>query len=64
MSDVSAQDLAFMRHALDLATCAENDGEVPVGALVVLNGEIIGEMTGAAPRAAIEEAILRRLDVQ
>lgn len=43
MSDVSAQDLTFMQHALDLATCAENEGEVPVGALVVLNGEIIGE---------------------
>jgi len=43
MSNVSAQDLACMQHALDLATCAENEGEVPVGALVVLNGEIIGE---------------------
>jgi thioredoxin len=29
--------------------------------LLFRNGEIIGEMIGAAPRAAIEEAILRRL---
>ena len=43
MSDVSAQDLTYMQHALGLATRAENEGEVPVGALVVLNGEIIGE---------------------
>jgi tRNA(adenine34) deaminase len=43
MIDVSVQDLAFMQHALVLATRAENEGEVPVGALVVLNGEIIGE---------------------
>lgn len=43
MSDVSTQDIAYMQHALGLATRAENEGEVPVGALVVLNGEIIGE---------------------
>jgi len=43
MSDASAQDLAYMQHALALATRAESEGEVPVGALVVLNGEIIGE---------------------
>lgn len=34
---------AWMRHALELAARAEAEGEVPVGALVVLNGEIIGE---------------------
>ncbi len=43
MSDVGTQDIAYMRHALGLAVHAENKGEVPVGALVVLNGEIIGE---------------------
>jgi len=43
MSDVSTQDIAYMQHALGLATRAENEGEVPVGALVVLNGEVIGE---------------------
>ena len=32
-----------MRRALDLARHAEQAGEVPVGALVVLNDEIIGE---------------------
>jgi tRNA(adenine34) deaminase len=32
----------FMRHAIELAREAEAAGEVPVGALVVLNGEIIG----------------------
>jgi len=43
MSDVSTQDIAYMQHALELATRAENEGEVPVGALVVLDNEIIGE---------------------
>ena len=32
-----------MRRALELARHAEEAGEVPVGALVVLNGEIVGE---------------------
>ena len=43
MSEASAQDLMYMQHALGLAARAEAQGEVPVGALVVLNGEIIGE---------------------
>jgi tRNA(adenine34) deaminase len=43
MSDVSTQDIAYMQHALGLATRAEEEDEVPVGALVVLNGEILGE---------------------
>jgi tRNA(adenine34) deaminase len=33
----------FMRQALELARRAEEEGEVPIGALVVLNGEVIGE---------------------
>ena len=32
-----------MRRALELAACAEAEGEVPVGALVVMNAQIIGE---------------------
>jgi tRNA(adenine34) deaminase len=36
-------DIAFMRRALDLALRSEQEGEVPVGALVVLNNEVIGE---------------------
>jgi tRNA(adenine34) deaminase len=36
-------DEVFMRRALDLARHAEQAGEVPVGALVVLNDEVIGE---------------------
>ncbi len=33
----------FMRHALELARRAESEGEVPVGAVLVRNGEVIGE---------------------
>ena len=32
-----------MRRALELARRAEDEGEVPIGAVVVLNDEIIGE---------------------
>jgi tRNA(adenine34) deaminase len=38
---VSDED--FMRHALDLARRAQGEGEVPVGALVVLDEKVIGE---------------------
>jgi tRNA(adenine34) deaminase len=33
----------FMRRALELARRAEREGEVPIGAVVALNGEVIGE---------------------
>ncbi len=37
------QDEAFMRQALALAARAEALGEVPVGALVVVDGQVVGE---------------------
>lgn len=40
---VTEEDIMWMRHALTLADKAESIGEVPVGACVVLNGELIGE---------------------
>jgi tRNA(adenine34) deaminase len=36
-------DERFMRHALDLAQRAQAEGEVPVGAVVVLEEKVIGE---------------------
>jgi tRNA(adenine34) deaminase len=36
-------DEDFMRHALVLAQRAQDEGEVPVGALVVLDEKVIGE---------------------
>ena len=39
--EYSAEDVAFMREAMRLAAMAEEIDEVPVGALVVRNGEII-----------------------
>jgi tRNA(adenine34) deaminase len=38
----AATDAGFMRLALDLAVQAEAAGEVPVGAVVVLDGAVIG----------------------
>ena len=43
LTSYSSRDEIFMRRALVLARHAEESGEVPVGALVVLNDEIIGE---------------------
>ena len=36
-------DKAFMQHAIELARRAEQEGEVPVGAVIVKGGEIIAE---------------------
>ena len=42
-SELETRDLGFMRRAIVLAQCAAEQGEVPVGALVVHNGQVIGE---------------------
>lgn len=39
----AAADIAFMQQALALARKAQDAGEVPVGAVVVKDGEVIGE---------------------
>ena len=43
MNVTNPNDERFLRRALELAVEAEKLGEVPVGAVVVLNGEIVGE---------------------
>lgn len=40
---MEASDEAFMRRALELAQRAAADGEVPVGAVVALDGKVAGE---------------------
>lgn len=42
MSDQPVSDEAFMRAALEQASLAEAAGEVPIGAVVVREGEIVG----------------------
>lgn len=42
-SQFTQQDEFFMRRAIELAEKAEQEGEVPVGALLVKDGEIIAE---------------------
>jgi tRNA(adenine34) deaminase len=37
------EDAEFMRRALELARRAEDEGEVPIGAVVVQDGKIVGE---------------------
>lgn len=43
MIDAAADHDAWMARALTLAAEAEAQGEVPVGALVVIDGEVVGE---------------------
>lgn len=62
---LQARDEKFMRRALELAAIAEQNGEVPVGALVVKGGEIIGEgcnqvIGGTDPSAHAEVVALRQ----
>jgi tRNA(adenine34) deaminase len=38
-----SRDETWMRRALELALCAEAEGEVPVGALVVRDDQLLGE---------------------
>lgn len=56
---------APMRRALDLAAAAAADGEVPVGAVITLNGEIIAEarnaMRGTIDPTAHAEIVAIRL---
>ncbi len=40
---MGVSDDEYMRRALELAKRAQEEGEVPVGAVVVLDGEIAGE---------------------
>ncbi len=58
-------DAEFMREALLLAAQAEEQGEVPVGALVVRDGEVVGRgwnrpITGCDPTAHAEIVALRQ----
>ncbi|MEM5534881.1 tRNA adenosine(34) deaminase TadA [Neptuniibacter pectenicola] len=64
MSEQKQQDLLWMHEALALADHAENAGEVPVGAVVVLDGEVVGEgwnhpISGHDPTAHAEIMALR-----
>ena len=48
-------DIRFMQLALELARAAADEGEVPVGAVVVRNGEVIG--TGRNRREICKNAL-------
>ncbi len=42
-SEQESLDIFWMQHALELAKRAESEGEVPVGAVVVYDEQVIGE---------------------
>ena len=61
---IDATDQHWMQHALALARRAEAEGEVPVGAVVLLNDEVVGEgwnrpIAGHDPTAHAEIMALR-----
>ena len=64
MMTQESAEIVFMQRALELARRAEQDGEVPVGALVVLEGQVIGEgwnrPIGAADPTAHAEIVALR----
>lgn len=43
MTNFTEQDLQYMQRAFELAEVAKEKGEVPVGAVLVKGGEVIGE---------------------
>jgi tRNA(adenine34) deaminase len=62
--DIAAADASFMARALELARQAQDAGEVPVGAVIVKNGAIIGEgsnrpIGGKDPSAHAEMIAMR-----
>lgn len=62
-------DVDFMRHALELARRAGEDQEVPVGAVVVQDGTVIGEgwnrpISDTDPTAHAEIVAMRAAAVQ
>lgn len=64
LKNFSPQDLHWMQHAITLAQRAETENEVPIGALVVLENQIIGEgwnqsITLGDPTAHAEVIALR-----
>jgi tRNA(adenine34) deaminase len=65
----STTDEAWMRHAIRLAQRAEQQGEVPVGAVVVKNDQCIAEgwnipITSHDPTAHAEVVALRSAGIQ
>ena len=64
MSEPENADAGFMHHALRLATHAREEGEVPVGAVVVKDGAVVGRgfnapVTSSDPTAHAEIRALR-----
>ena len=43
MSLVGAEDISLLRRAIELANEAERNGNLPIGALISLDGQVIGE---------------------
>jgi tRNA(adenine34) deaminase len=61
---MGVNDAAFMQRALELARRAADEGEVPVGAVVVLEDKVVGEgwnrpIAGRDPTAHAEIQALR-----
>lgn len=67
--EFSAEDIRWMEYAIALAAQGENLGEVPVGAVIVREGEILGEgfnqpISSHDPSAHAEIVALRQAATQ
>jgi tRNA(adenine34) deaminase len=52
--NASDQDITYLRRAIQLAREAERNGNLPIGALVCLDGEIVGEGMNSIWRPAVD----------
>ena len=62
---ITQEDERWMRHAIDLAGIAESEDEVPVGAVLVREGDVLGEgwnqtISQSDPAAHAEIVALRQ----
>ena len=62
---LTQSDRKWMEHAMSLAHLAEMEGEVPVGAVIVRDGEVIGRghnqpVTARDPTAHAEIVVIRK----
>ena len=64
MTEFSEADKEFMRQAIEQAKLAEAEGEVPIGAVVVCGGEVIGRgyNTKNSGRSALHHAEIKAIE--
>ncbi|MER3423144.1 MAG: hypothetical protein C4293_07840, partial [Nitrospiraceae bacterium] len=58
MTFITDRDIEFMQMALDTARSAPAIGEVPIAAVIVLDGQVLAQVAAVALRRTVEQAEL------